>query len=101
MNRLKKLAGIIKEDQDRGLMNKVNRISDPQVKKMFSDIAVNISDLKGFIMDMEETTNFLYKVAGLKKPSELPNFRREVAFADEAIDDIVRKLEDYITRVYG
>ena len=97
MNRLKKLAGIIKEDQEQGLMNKVNKISDPQVKKMLADIAVTISDLKGFVMDMEETVDG----AGLKKPSELSNFRHDATYAHGAIDDLVRRLEAYVTTVHG
>jgi hypothetical protein len=93
MNRLKKLAGIITEDQGQGMMNKVNKISDPQVKKMFSDIAVSISEIVGFVMDMEETVD----AVGLKKPSELSNFHQDATYAHGAIDDLVKQLEEYVT----
>ena len=97
MIKLKKLAGLLKEDETTGLMSKVNKVTDPQTKNMLSDIAVTISDIKGFVMDMEE----IVYAAGLKKPSDLPNFRQEATYADSAIDDLVRKLEAYITRVHG
>lgn len=94
MNRLKKLAGIINEDQEQGLMNKVNKISDPQTKNMLSDVAVTITDIKGYVMDLEEFYSNEYKY-------QHPEFIQGAKNAHDAIDALVKKLEAYITRVHG
>ena len=93
MDRLKKLAGIINEDQDQGLMNRINKVENQTVKKMLSDIAVTITDIKGFVMDMEETVRNEYKFQNKE-------FIQDATHAHGAIDDLVRRLEAYVKNTY-
>lgn len=93
MNRLKKLAGIINEDTDTGLMNKINKVTDPQTKNMLSAVAVAVTDVKGSVMDIDE----IYEWEG----DAHPEIKRQIENAHKAIDVLVKKLEAYITRVHG
>lgn len=61
MIRLKKLAGLLNENETTGLMNKVNKVADPQTKNMLSAVAVAITDIKGYVMDLEEFYSNEYK----------------------------------------
>jgi hypothetical protein len=93
MIRLKKLAGIIKEDTNTNLMNKINKVTDPQTKKMLSDIAVIITDIKGNIMGIEEIYDWEHN-------NQMPSIVKEIKIANKTIDLLVKKLEAYITRVH-
>ena len=93
MIRLKKLAGIIKEDTNTNLMNKINKVTDPQTKKMLSEIAVIITDIKGNIMGIEEIYDWEHN-------NQMPSIVKEIKIANKTIDLLVKKLEAYITRVH-
>jgi hypothetical protein len=93
MIRLKKLAGIINEDTNTNLMNKINKVTDPQTKKMLSDIAVIITDIKGNIMGIEEIYDWEHN-------NQMPSIVKEIKIANKTIDLLVKKLEAYITRVH-
>jgi len=93
MDRLKKLAGIINEDTNTNLMNKINKVTDPQTKKMLSEIAVIITDIKGNIMGIEEIYDWEHN-------NQMPSIVKEIKIANKTIDLIVKKLEAYITRVH-
>ena len=93
MDRLKELAGIINEDTNTNLMNKINKVTDPQTKKMLSDIAVIITDIKGNIMGIEEIYDWEHN-------NQMPSIVKEIKIANKTIDLLVKKLEAYITRVH-
>ena len=93
MDRLKELAGIINEDTNTNLMNKINKVTDPQTKKMLSDIAVIISDIKGNIMGIEEFYDWEHN-------NQNRSIVKEIEIANKTIDALVKKLEAYITRVH-
>ena len=106
MDRLKKLAGIINENETGGLMNKVNKVTDPQTKNMLSNVAVLISDIEGYLNDMEETfarinsPNYIAKHKSIT-PADIRDFDQDSEYAYDAVRELARTLEAYITRVYG
>ena len=91
MIRLKKLAGIIKEDTNQtNLMNRINKVQNQTSKKMLSDIAIAITDIKGYVMDIEDSIEKEYKTK---------QFFMEIESAHKSIDILVKKLEDYVKNI--
>ena len=91
MIRLKKLAGIIKEDTNQtNLMNRINKVQNQTSKKMLSDIAIAITDIKGYVMDIEDSIEKEYKTK---------QFFMGTESAHKSIDILVKKLEDYVKNI--
>jgi chemotaxis receptor (MCP) glutamine deamidase CheD len=93
MGNLKKLAGIINEDTNTNLMNKINKVTDPQTKKMLSDIAVIITDIKGNVTGIEQFYDWEHN-------NQNRSIVKEIKIANKTIDLLVKKLEAYIARVH-
>ena len=103
MIRLKKLAGLLKEDAPSGLMNTINKVTDTEVKKMLSDFAIKLSDIEGYIMDMEETFERAKSLSSKGKPmtpADIRDFYQDSEYAHEAVKELAFSIEAYIESIH-